>query len=380
MNDSPVEGFQGLAQDIVDTVREPLLILDTALRVRSANRAFYRTFRVCREQTENRLVYQLGNGQWDTPALRALLEEVIPQRSVFNDFELEHTFPAIGRRVMLLNARKLRAGNHPELIVLALEDVTERRRAHDQEIRFTEQLHESYRRLQELERLRDDLTQMIVHDLRTPLTSLIGGLQTVPLAGDLNETQQELLQLATDGGETLLGMINDLLDVHKMESGSLQPEYGALSAADLVASAVGQVASLAELNGQTLVQQIAAILPPFQGDAEQLRRTLVNLLGNALKFSPAGGTVTVAVRPADDGRSLVFSVSDTGEGIPPEAFGRIFEKFGQVESRQRGRKRSTGLGLTFCKLAVEAHGGQIGVQSAPGRGTTFSFAIPLGLR
>src|SRR5687768_16346709 len=120
---------EAYAQDIVDTVREPLLMLDTALRVRSANRAFYQTFLVSPEETENRLIYELGNGQWDIPALRTLLEDVIPTSSVFNDFELEHTFPVIGRRVMLLNGRKLRAGSHSELLVLAMEDVTERRRS-----------------------------------------------------------------------------------------------------------------------------------------------------------------------------------------------------------------------------------------------------------
>src|SRR3954465_10404474 len=120
---------EAYAQDIVDTVREPLLMLDPNLRVRSANRAFYQTFLVSPEETENRLIYELGNGQWDIPALRTLLEDVIPTSSVFNDFELEHTFPIIGRRVMLLNARKLRAGSHAELLVLAMEDVTERRRS-----------------------------------------------------------------------------------------------------------------------------------------------------------------------------------------------------------------------------------------------------------
>src|SRR5450432_4495574 len=108
----PVEDIQTYAQDIVDTVREPLLMLDTTLRVRSANRAFYQTFKVSSAETENRLIYELGNGQWDIPALRTLLEDVVPKSSVFNDFELEHDFPAIGRRVMLLNARQLLAGNH----------------------------------------------------------------------------------------------------------------------------------------------------------------------------------------------------------------------------------------------------------------------------
>src|SRR5213596_684971 len=124
-----VEDIRNYALDIVDTVREPLLILDTTLRVQSANRAFYQTFHVSAEETENRLIYELGNGQWDIPDLRTLLEDVVPKSSVFNDFELEHTFPVIGRRVMLLNARKLQAGHHGELLVLAMEDVTERRRS-----------------------------------------------------------------------------------------------------------------------------------------------------------------------------------------------------------------------------------------------------------
>src|ERR1700685_2931586 len=132
MNREPlVEDIETYAQNIVDTVREPLLILDTTLRVRSANRAFYQTFQVSSAETENRLIYELGNGQWDIPDLRTLLEDVVPKSSVFNDFELEHTFPIIGRRVMLLNARKLLAGHHGELLVLAMEDVTERRRAEE---------------------------------------------------------------------------------------------------------------------------------------------------------------------------------------------------------------------------------------------------------
>src|SRR5215207_1291313 len=126
-----VEDIQNYAMNIVDTVREPLLILDTTLRVQSANRAFYQTFHVSSEETVDRLIYELGNGQWDIPDLRTLLEDIVPKSSVFNDFELEHTFPVIGRRVMLLNARKLQAGQHGELLVLAMEDVTARKRAEE---------------------------------------------------------------------------------------------------------------------------------------------------------------------------------------------------------------------------------------------------------
>ena len=126
-----IDDIQKYAQNIVDTVREPLLILDATLRVQSANRAFYQTFHVSPAETEGRLIYKLGNGQWDIPDLRTLLEDIVPKSSVFEDFELEHTFPDIGRRVMLLNARKLQAGQHDELLVLAMEDVTARRQAEE---------------------------------------------------------------------------------------------------------------------------------------------------------------------------------------------------------------------------------------------------------
>ena len=365
------------AQNIVDTVREPLLMLDRNLCVRSANRAFYQTFRVSPEETENALIYELGNGQWDIPALRTLLEDIIPQKSVFDGYELEHDFPHIGRRVMLLNARELRAGNHTELLVLALEDVTERRRVQDIETRFTTELQESYRRLQELEKLRDDLTHMIIHDLRTPLASVIAGMQTLEVAGDLNTDQREMMDIAVVGGNTLLGMINDLLDVEKLESGTMTLDYASIAVPDLIASAVAQVNSLIAKKRIVLVTEIAPGLPAVAADESKLRRTLVNLLGNAIKFTPTDGTITVGARIGDDPNAVVFSVSDTGEGIPAESFERIFEKFGQVQTRTGGRAMSTGLGLTFCKLTVEAHGGSIDVESTMGKGSTFCFNIPV---
>ena len=126
-----VEDIENYAQNIVDTIREPLLILDATLRVQSANRAFYQTFQVSASETEGRLIYELGNGQWNIPDLRTLLEDIVPTSSMFDDFELEHSFPVIGRRFMLLNARKLQAGQHGELLVLAMEDVTARKKVEE---------------------------------------------------------------------------------------------------------------------------------------------------------------------------------------------------------------------------------------------------------
>jgi len=162
-----LEQIETYAQDVVDTVREPLLILDSSLRVHSANRAFYQTFHVSSEETENRLIYELGNGQWDIPDLRTLLEDIVPKSSVFNDFELEHDFPVIGRRVMLLNARKLRQGSHAELLVLAMEDVTERRRA-EGEVAKAKEAAETANRTKSL------FLANMSHELRTPLNAILG--------------------------------------------------------------------------------------------------------------------------------------------------------------------------------------------------------------
>jgi signal transduction histidine kinase len=248
----------------------------------------------------------------------------------------------------------------------------EAKRGRDRETVLFEQLQNNYEHLQELETLRDDMRNMIVHDLRTPLTAVIAGVEMLEKYGALNPTQQEMMTIAAGGGRTLLRMINDLLDVEKMESGSSLLQYEELSPATLVASALLQVTSLAEEAGTTLVTEIAGGMRRFSGDENKLTRTLVNLIANAIKFTHAG-TVTIAASP-HDGKSIRFAVRDTGQGIPADAFERIFEKFGQVDSRN---KVGTGLGLAFCKLAVEAHGGLIAVESTPGAGSTFSFTIPL---
>ncbi|MBW3631087.1 MAG: response regulator [Gemmatimonadetes bacterium] len=266
---------------------------------------------------------------------------------------------------------------NPILLKARIGASLEKKRARDREVYLFQQLQQNYARLQELEKLRDDLTNMIIHDLRTPLTAVINGMQTMEVMGELNDPQRRMMNIAVSGGETLLEMINELLDVEKLESGSMRLDAVLISPAELVGAAVAQVATLAESKRLTLEREIADDLPLLAGDEGKLRRALVNLLGNAIKFTPPGGKVTVSAHQRVEERVLVFSVCDTGEGIPPEAFGRIFEKFGQVETRKGGRAMSTGLGLTFCRLAVEAHGGQIDVESTLGVGSTFRFTIPL---
>ncbi|MHB8636925.1 MAG: hybrid sensor histidine kinase/response regulator [Fimbriimonadaceae bacterium] len=266
---------------------------------------------------------------------------------------------------------------NPTLLRARIGACLEKKRSRDREIALFDQLQLNYKRLQELEKLRDDLTHLIVHDLRTALTSVISGMQTLNAIGDLTLGQREVMGIAVSGGETLLGMINDLLDVETLESDAPRLDYALLSADGLVTAAVAQVEALAAEKKLSLVRAVAPDLSALQGDERKLVRCLVNLLGNAIKFTPAGGTVTVQARLGEDAPSVEFTVIDTGDGIPATALERIFEKFGQVDSRKGGRNMSTGLGLTFCKLAVEAHGGKIEVESAIGKGSKFRMTIPL---
>jgi len=241
------------------------------------------------------------------------------------------------------------------------------------------ELQEAYDQLRASEALRDSLTHMIVHDLRTPLTSIITGMETLEDAGGLDDFQQEMLTMAIEGGEALLAMINDLLDVHKMESGSLHLDRDALSPDAVARASIGQVEMLARAKGLDLSLHCEEGLPDLHADEDKLRRSLVNLLGNAIKFTREG---SIRLRVCHDGDEGVvrFAVHDTGEGIPQEAFEKVFDKFGQVETRQAGRKMSTGLGLTFCKMVAEAHDGRIWVESELGMGSVFALAIPLPAR
>ena len=182
--------------------------------------------------------------------------------------------------------------------------------------------------------------------------------------------------MGVTGAEQLLGMINDLLDISKMENGSMQLAYSNPTPQGLIDRALQQVAELVREKELVIEQEVSARFPILTLDEDKIRRVLVNLLGNAVKFTPRGGRITVRAMTGED-EHVLFSVVDTGEGIPQEAFGKIFEKFGQVEDRQAGRKNSTGLGLTFCKMAVEAHGGRIWVESELGKGSTFSLVVPV---
>ena len=242
-----------------------------------------------------------------------------------------------------------------------------------------EELQRKHERLEQLETLRDTLTGMIVHDMRTPLSSMLFGVQTVSFLGSVNAAQQECLNVFALGCKDSLAVINDLLDIGKIESGAFTLHRETADAEELVSLALTRVVMLANLKNLHLSAQVEDDLPPFLADHEKVGRLLGNLLGNAIKFAPPGGTVTCGAHLSQGERAIDFWVRDNGQGIPAEAFERIFEKFGQAEPRLGSRETSSGLGLSFCKLIVEAHGGGIRVESQTGQGSLFTATFPLSL-
>jgi len=246
--------------------------------------------------------------------------------------------------------------------------------------RQSAQLADTLAKLQRAEEMRDSLTAMLVHDLRTPLTTLIGPLEMLKDGdlGQLSEMQGEIVSMSLGSGQRLLGLVNELMDISKMEAGELKIRAEMLRPQDAIEKAVETVSLSQYGGGAPISTETAPDTPLLQADSELVTRVLINLLGNAIKFTPTSGKITVgATRDETDPQMVRLYVRDTGEGIPPEDVDRVFDKFGQVETRRAGRKQSTGLGLTFCKLAIEAHGGRIWVDSKLGEGSTFSFTLPV---
>ncbi len=240
--------------------------------------------------------------------------------------------------------------------------------------RQNQQLQESYAKLRELESLRNSLTHMLVHDMRTPLTSINGYLQMLEMyeRESLSTDGQEFLTIAIASTEHLIEMVSSILDVSKMEAGEMKLH---IEEWDLTGTAREMLTKLDSLKEERLLTVEAPDDPVvIAADHHLITRVIQNLLGNALKFTRADGTIAIVLEPRAD--AIRVAVRDNGPGIPPEYREKIFEKFGQVEARAQQQKYSTGIGLTFCKYAIDLHAGAIGVDSELDHGSTFWFVLP----
>jgi signal transduction histidine kinase len=216
------------------------------------------------------------------------------------------------------------------------------------------------------------------HELRTPLNAIIGFSEVLEsgMAGPISEKQREFASDIRDSGKHLLSLINDILDLSKIEAGKMELDVARFDLRSAIDNAMTLVRGRADRHGIHLEANVASNVTDYDGDERKFKQIVLNLLTNAVKFTPEGGSVTLTASRANG--TYEFSVTDTGIGIAVEDQEKIFEEFQQVGSGHAGKAEGTGLGLTLTKRLVELHGGRISVRSAPGRGSIFTFNLPIG--
>lgn len=372
------------AESIVDTVREPLLVLDGDLRVRSANQSFYATFHVSEEKTVGVVLYELGNRQWDLPQLRTLLGDVLPEKHALNDFEVELNFESIGRRIMQLNARAIDRGrDRPSLILLAIEDITERKQAQ-------EALRESETRKYGEEQVRQrqaelahalristvgELASGLAHELNQPLSAIANGVEACARYVRSGKAKSDkLLALLDDASAEALraGSIVEHLRGF-IEKG--KPQFERTDLREIARNVPRLLGREIQQEHITLRLDLHPHPLPIYADRIQIEQIIVNLIQNAIDAlrEAAGDRREIELQVWAAKGMAEVAVRDTGTGVSAAATERMFEPFFTT------KPHGLGMGLAISRSILEAHRGRVWVKRrADGtRGTTIRFTLPL---
>jgi PAS domain S-box-containing protein len=361
------------SESIINTVREPLINLNQDLRVVTASRSFYEVFKVSPEDTVGQLIYDLGNHQWDIPKLRDLLETILPEKTTFDNYEVEHDFSTIGRRIMLLNARQIQRGWGKErIILLAIEDITERKR-------LESELLAAKLVADDANKAKSTFLANMSHEIRTPMNAILGFSQLMLRDPALEPVQKKHLGTIHRSGEHLLELINDILEMSKIEAGRMTLDAIAFDSHVMFDDLESMLRFRTDEKGLQFIMDGINDIPRYiVADEKKLRQVLINLLWNATKFTDKGGiALRVKVKNVDPSSlRLYVEVEDTGAGIAEGEMDKLFHHFEQTSTgRQAGT--GTGLGLAISKEFVHMMGGDIAVSSKVGKGSIFKFDIPI---
>ncbi|TSJ36454.1 PAS domain S-box protein [Mucilaginibacter corticis] len=338
---------------IVQTVRESLVVLDPAFKVLSINDHFLKTFKVSKEETEGKLLYELGNGQWDIPKLKELLENILPTNNPVEEFEVEHDFPHIGKKLMLLNAHRIELeGQYKDRILIAIEDITDRR---------------------EIERRKDDFLSIASHELKTPLTTIKGYVQIMQrlMPDSADDKFKDILRKTGIYVERLNSLIAELLDMSRIQTGNIELHKEEFDFDKAIHEAVENIQAATKTH-RIIISGKAT--NNYAGDESHIVQVINNLLSNAVKYAPESNEVKVYLSRVSN--FLKVAVTDAGMGIKIEDQKRIFDRFFRVGEIQQ-RFPGMGIGLYVCDQIIKNHGGTLWVESEPGKGSTFSFTLPL---
>jgi len=363
-----IEEARKYAEDIVNTVQYPLVLLDSELKIISANLSFYKTFKVESNEIVKKTLFEIGDQQWDIPKLRNLLEYVRNEKQSLNDFEVKKNFPKIGYKVMLLNATQVYSEGK-KIFLLSIEDITQRKE-------FEEKLKKHATEIEIANKSKSDFLANMSHELRTPLNAIIGFSELLKdeMVGQLLPKQKDYIYDIFSSGKHLLSLLNDILDLSKIEAGKMTLELGKTDIHLLFERSLSIVKERALKNNMKLNLDIKEDVGQIYVDTRKLKQVVYNLLSNAVKFTPEGGIVFIKVKRVSD--LLEFSVADTGIGISKEDIIKLFQPFVQLESSLNRKYKGTGLGLSLVKRIVELHGGSVEVKSELGKGSCFTVRIP----
>ncbi|MEP6489066.1 PAS domain-containing protein [Microcoleus vaginatus GB2-A3] len=369
-----LEAARNYAEAIVETVQTPLVVLDADFRVNKANRSFYETFQVSSSETAQSSLFELGNGQWNIPQLRGILEDILVSDVRLQNFELDHVFEQIGPRTMLLNGCKLQREDRALMILLSIEDITERKQLEILRSQLLEHEQLARQQAESANRAKDEFLANLSHELRNPLTPILGWAQILR-SGVLKEAAaNRALEVIERSARTQSQLIEDLLDIARITSGKLALNTNLMDLVLVVQAALDGVQLSADAKNIQLVSQLSSAT--VLGDADRLQQVVWNLLSNAIKFTPAGGGVEVTLSAIENQAQL--QISDTGKGIRADFLPYIFDRFHQVDSSSNKRNQGLGLGLSIVCHLVELHGGTVEADSpGEGQGSTMTLKLPL---
>ncbi len=275
------------------------------------------------------------------------------------------------------------ASGKPVGHITIARDITERKRMEQQLKRQMEELQVAYQKLKELDQLKDSFLSTVSHELRTPLTSIKSFSEILLSYDEDKETQKEFLTIINEESNRLTRLINDFLDLSKIEAGRMQWETVELSLSEVIQTALNATQALTIETKLKVDTELSPDLPTVQCDKDRLVQVVTNLLSNAIKFTPEGGAIQLKAQVQNGSKSgensnmTMVSVSDSGIGIAQKDYKGIFEKFKQVGDTLSNKPKGTGLGLPICKEIIEHYGGRIWVESEPGKGSTFFFTLPI---
>lgn len=353
-----VKNSISLTQNIVNTLRSPYILVDSDLKVVSANNSFYDTFGVGQSEIERHYIYDLGSKKWEIPELKQLIEFASSEKQNYLKFKIQYDLPNIGKRDMSFSAQRLNLfSDKIKYILIVIEDNTEQKRLDDE---------------------KNSYLSIAAHDLRTPMT-VIKGYSDMLLGGDFGKIVEEAKSPLTEiyhASTRMIRMINDFLTISRIEQGRLNIDIKKFDIVPLIKEVSSQIGFLTkEKKLKLIVEKLPSSLHVW-ADPDKVSEVLFNLFDNAIKFTDQG-SITIGVQK--DKESAIVSISDTGVGIPLEQQKNLFNKYSQIKSGQpisQSKELGLGLGLYISRLIVESCRGKIWVESNVNIGSKFSFSLP----